>query len=248
MVKGKDAKQSRPAKLTTFMLSQDYLPEHWDWSITEKAALGTCNTTAQVIFDRLYNAGFTLTEAYAITHDQDLHEIWDERINQYRPSFTSNHIHFLGKFADGGTLEAIAAAIGVAPNYIEKPMSGRYSYDNMLAYLIHIKYPAKHQYDPQDVITLRGRPYIDYFREGHKRWMHGRAERLIQEAHISLKDLKVQIIEGKISEEELYNDPRYNFILHQHFDAIDKLFKNHAAIELKRERINNPQRFELKAH
>lgn len=36
-----DDKKKKLANLTTFMLSQDYLPEHWNWSNSEKKSLSS---------------------------------------------------------------------------------------------------------------------------------------------------------------------------------------------------------------
>ena len=63
-----DTKQKKATYLTTFMLSQDYIPAHWDWTDDEKTSLGMCLNTANVIYNRLMNAGIPVKEAYAITH------------------------------------------------------------------------------------------------------------------------------------------------------------------------------------
>ncbi len=230
---GKDQQRAKEAtNLTTFMLSQDFLPEHWNWSFQEKAALGSSVAdTAKVIYDRLVDAGIEIVEAYAIMHDMDEHIIWDEYVNQYRMSFTSHHIHFTARLKKGATLETIANVIGVSLKFIEKPKSGRYSYDNMLSYLIHIKYPKKYQYNPQSVLTICGKLYIEYFREKHEQWMHGRAERILRDIQIEYNDLKIMIMEGKITFHEVYMDPKYNYALHQHYDAICRLFGAHNTID-----------------
>lgn len=236
-----DDKKKKLANLTTFMLSQDYLPEHWNWSNSEKKSLSFFDTTAQTIFDRLISNGLIVKEAYAISHDKDEHEIWNEYQNQYITSFTSNHIHFVAKLTDGVPLDRIAEIIGVEPNFIEKPRPGRYSYDNMLSYLIHIKYPQKYQYDPHSVKDLAGKRYIEYFRENHRQWMRGRAEKIIQDAVITFKELKVMISEGRVTREDVLLKPEYNFVYHDHMEAIDDFFDRHDKIMKNRERINDPE-------
>lgn len=231
-----DDTKKRPANLTTFMLSQDYLPEHWDWDVTEKAALGSCDATAKVILARLTAAGLSVREAYAITHDKDEHEIWNEYTNQYIVNFTSNHIHFSCKLAKGETLENIAKFIGVTPNYIGRPKVGRYAYDNMLSYLIHIKYPKKYQYSPQNVVTLTGKEYIEHYRESHRRWMHGRAEKIIADAHVDFKDLQRMIMDGEITEYDLLTKPEYKYVYQLHMDRIDKLLKDHTSYIARQKR------------
>lgn len=230
-----DTKQKKAAYLTTFMLSQDYIPAHWDWTDDEKTSLGICLNTANVIYNRLMNAGIPVKEAYAITHDKDEHEIWDEYQNKYITNFTSNHIHFMAKLEKGCTLTDLAGIIGVSENFIEKPKAGRYSYDNLLSYLIHIKYPSKYQYDPHDVVTICGTDYIKYYRENHRNWMHGRAERIAQEAKFRLIDIKMLIMNGEITLEELISDDKYTYIMCQHYGYIEKFWENYKKIIINRE-------------
>ena len=219
----KDEKK-KPANLTTFMLSQDYLPEHWDWTPAEKNILISASNTADsaklvgaVIFDRLIAAGFDIEEAYAITHDKDEHVIWSEYKSQYITSFTSHHIHFVAKLKKGAPLEQISDAIGVAPNYIEKPRAGRYSYDNMLSYMIHIKYPQKYRYDARSVVTFAGKDYFNgYYSECHKQWMHGRAERIELETRMTLKDVEMMIMDGQLSQKDLVLKPEYRYVYQKH--------------------------------
>ena len=215
------------AKLTTFMLAQDFLPEHWNWDPAELQSLCSCDSTAHVILQRLSDAGLVVKEAYAIRHDKDEHELWNEYENRYTVAFTSNHIHFVCKLANGETLENIAKIIGVAQNFIAKPKAGRYMYDDSLSYLIHIKYPKKFQYDPHDVITVKGKKYIEYYREGHRRWMHGRAEKIIAEAEYDLKDVKRMIMDGEIGKTELFFDERFKYVYQLHMGDLDRLVENH---------------------
>ena len=70
--------------------------------------------------------------------------------------------------------EQMEKYIGISPEIIEKPKPGRYSYDNMLSYLTHIKYVDKIQYAPEDVVTLAGSDYMDYYNERKKRWIKAR--------------------------------------------------------------------------
>ena len=236
--------KKKPANLTTFMLSQDYLSEHWDWTPAEKRVLVSASSTPNsaklvgtVIFNRLITAGFDIEEAYAITHDKDEHVIWNEYKNHYITSFTSNHIHFVAKLKKGAPLELIADTIGVAPSYIEKPRAGRYSYDNMLSYLIHIKYPQKYRYDARSVVTFSGKDYFDgYYCECHKQWMHGRAERIELETRMTLKDVEMMIMDGQISIKDLALEPEYRYVFQKHREQIMKLIASHAEYLKDRDR------------
>ena len=166
---GKDSNQQvkKPANLTTFMLSQDFLPEHWDWDDQEKKILvyyantpDAAKEVGKIILNRIIANGLDVSAAYAIMHDKDEHIIWNEYQNKYISNFTSHHVHFVAKLKKGETLERIASIVGVEPNFIEKPQRGRYSFDNMLSYLIHIKYPAKYRYNAREVVTFVGKDYF----------------------------------------------------------------------------------------
>lgn len=229
-----DEKVKKVANLTTFMLSQDYLPEHWNWDAQEKNVIATYANTpdatrevGRVVFNRLIGDGLDVVEAYAITHNKDEHEIWSDYQNKYITSFTSHHIHFVAKLKVGVPLEKIAEIIGVEPNFIEKPQRGRYSYDNMLSYLIHIKYPSKYRYGAREVVTFCGKDYFDYYSENHKQWMHGRAERIIIESKITLHDVEMLIMDGKLSRKDLSLNPEYRYVFQRHRKRILEAIENY---------------------
>lgn len=227
-----DAKK-KVAKLTTCMLAQDFVPDHWEWGPSELSSLGNIAAMGHVILKRLQAAGLEVTEVHVTKHDKDEHELWNEYQNRYQVKFTSNHIHVVCKFArgKGDTLENIAEIIGIAPNFIAKPKQGKHSYDDMLAYLIHIKYPKKFQYDPNDVITIVGKEYIEYFREYHRQWMHGRSIRILTDAKVDLQDVKRMIMDGEIGTCELLTDERFKYVYQLHKEQLDKLIANHNEYE-----------------
>ena len=216
------------ANLRTFMLTQDFDPEHWDWDTNELTALSSCAATAKVIVARFAAAGIPLDEAYAIEHNKDEKEIWDEYRNGYICEVSGRHIHFVAKLGKDNSLplERIASIAGVNPAFIERPRPGRYAYDNMLSYLIHIKYPSKFQYDPQVIITLAGKSYMDYYRDRHKAWMQGRAKRVAAENEIKLAEVRQMIMDGKLSRKDLLTDAQYMYVYMQHKVELDKLIKN----------------------
>lgn len=214
------------ANLRTFMLTQDFDPEHWVWSPDELTALSSCDAAARIIAARFAAAGFPLEEAYAICHDKDEKTLWDEYHSKYVRKVSGPHIHFVAKLgkANALPLERIASIAGVDPAFIEKPKTGRYAYDNMLAYLIHIKYADKYQYDPQAVITLAGKHYMDYYSDRYKAWMQGRANRVEAATELTFKEVRKMIMDGKLSKKELVTNPRYKYVYIENVSAIDKLF------------------------
>jgi len=200
------------ANLTIFMLASDYDPAHYyNWTENELSALGDCRAVAEVIKKGLEGNGTKVKEMYVIVHKGEkkatkkFHSVIDE---------TKNHYHIVVKFEPnhGATLKEIAKFISVPPEIIEKPKSGGHSYDNMLSYLTHIKYENKIQYAPEDVVTLAGTEYMDYFNENKERWIKARdivtkkggkpLDRRFREAIKKLES-------GELSYDELSGVPEY---------------------------------------
>lgn len=205
----------KEAKLHTFMLASDYNPAHYNWTKNELSALGNCKAIAEVIKKRLEDNGTKVKEMYAIEHkdekkaDSKSKECCHNSTNTIKPKY-----HILAKFepSHGTPLKEIAEYIGVPPEVIEKAKQGRYSYDDMLAYLTHIKDESKTPYAPEDVITLAGSDYMDYYNERKERWIKAREivakkggktlDRLFREAVSKLES-------GELSCEELAGIPEY---------------------------------------
>lgn len=240
--------EKKEAKLTYFILAQDYLPEHWNWTDDEKKALQDTQKVAEIIKNRLEKGGCLIEEMYAITHDKDEKKMWDEYKMAYYIKFSSNHIHVLVKFAKGGgeTLNKIAHLIGVESNYIEKPKPGRYGYDNNLAYLIHIKYERKYQYDPHTVVTLAGKGYIEYYRENHESWIKGRAIQTIRTAKEELDLLKIKIIDGEVTETDIVMDDNYSRIYMMYPNEIRAVLKSRQKITFARQSLQKDPNGKIK--
>ena len=206
------------AILTFFMLASDYNPAHYDWTENELSALGNCKSTAAVIKRRLEDNGAKVKEMYVIEHRGEKKA--NSKPKEYHNSTdtTKPHYHIVARFepSHGATLEEIAEYIGVPPEVIEKPKPGRYSYDNMLAYLTHIKDESKIQYAPEDVVTLAGSNYMDYYNQRKERWIKAREivaqkggktlDRLFREAVSKLKS-------GELFYRELAGVPKYRELL-----------------------------------
>lgn len=233
------------ANLSFFMLASDYNPAHYNWVENELSALGNgCKATAEVIKKRLEDNGAKVKEMYAIEHkgekkadskSKEFHGATDE---------TKMHYHILVRFepSHGATLEKIAKYIGVPLEVIEKPRPGRYSYPNSLSYLIHIKDESKIQYAPEDVVTLAGSDYMDYFNENTERWIKARAfvaktggkplDRRFREAIKKLKS-------GELSCVELAGIPEYRQLFlskkyYRQLEAAGKSVEKLAEIDWKR--------------
>lgn len=233
----------RDADLNTVMVVQDFVRDHWKWTDQEKKALGDCKAMGNIVKTRLEDGGCEIEELYAVLHDKDDHKLWDEYQMIYRLHFTSRHIHIVIKFkpGKGKTLDEIAELIGVASNYIEKPRPGRYAYDNMLAYLCHIKYAEKFQYDPHTVVTIAGKDYIEYYRERYEAWCRGRAIRITKKTEKSL-----EMILGRIADDSQFTkcdiavdeDLMRTYILHRR--KIEAAFEARKEIQDLKRLIENP--------
>ncbi len=185
---------------------------------------------ATIILQQLNHNGLVPLEIYAIIHNSDNREVWDEAHKTYVIEAKPTHLHLLTKLAPvngspnpKALLSFIAAACGVQPNEIEKPDRGRYAYDNMLAYLIHIKDTDKYQYDPTAVLTLSNenvtkkkvRNYMDIYAERHAVWERGRATKKKKKACESVDWLVEQILTGQVSRDQVVlTDDYYNVYAH----------------------------------
>ena len=206
------------ADLTIFMLASDYNPAHYVWTENEISALGNCKSTVAVIKRRLEDNGAKVKEMYVIEHKGEKKA--DSESEQFHGATdeTKPHYHILVRFEPShkATLKEIAKYIGVPMQIIVKPKRGGYSYKNNLAYLTHIKYENKIQYVPEDVVTLAGTDYMDYYNENKEKWLKGRAivakkggktlDRLFREAVSKLKS-------GELFYRELAGVPKYRELL-----------------------------------
>lgn len=225
------------AVLNNIMVTQDFVPEHWDWSDAEKTALGDSEKMGQIILTRLENGGCEVAEMYAILHDKDEAKLWDENERVYTTKFTSNHAHFVIRFTKGNTLLELAKIIGLEANYIEKPKRGRYAYDNMLSYLTHIKYDKKYQYDVHSVVTIKGKDYMEYYRERHEAWIRGRAERSVKDADALLNYMKDALAKGEITKNDIALDKNMKYVYALKKRQLDTIIEAKKEMDLLEKRL-----------
>lgn len=197
----------KEATLTACMLTQDLLPDHWFVEDDEKAIVSSGDTKAilDMVIARLTKYGAVVVEAYAIIHDKDTVTEWDEINLQEVISYKTHHIHILIKFAQdkGLKLSEIATAVGLEPQFVEKPQRGKFAYDNMLAYLVHIKYEDKHQYEPAEVYTALGESYIQVYHKREEEWLKGRAKIKAQTARVDIDWLEEKILLGEVTKQQV---------------------------------------------
>ena len=219
----------KQTSLTTIMVVQQLEEEYWLSSDYKKplqdAKNGNCLPLLKHIVEKLESNGIISKEAYIIKHDKDVQQRWSPEAMKTIAETKNEHIHALLKFEKGATLEKIALSINVEPQYLEKMKSGRYGYDNCLAYLVHAKDENKHQYQPEEVFTLLGEDYTSLYHRQMETWIKGRATKKAKATKLSIDWLIEQILEGKITKNNILLTDEYYTIYGQYKrqinDALD---------------------------
>ena len=206
-------------------------PEYWIGWENEAEAIrkGDIKTIVHKIVYCLHEHGIIVAEIHGIIHDKDEHEyinpstLQTERIKKVpHVDITMMFYSEQEKNADGsaalddkghpvvkyygGTVDQIASAVGIAPNFVGKLGRGRYAYDNRIAYTVHAKDPDKYQYDPNDVYsfgcTKDGIPlfreYIDIYNERIASWKAAIPKKRKVKKEGDLSDLCDKILAGEI--------------------------------------------------
>lgn len=237
----------KQAKLTCVMIVQQLDPEYWvDWDegIIKEAEKGNIRPLIEQLVERLNNADCELAEAYGILHDKDQLSYWDENQMKNITEPKPKHVHVLLKFNKGDTINSLAVKVGVDPQYIEKAKSGRYGYDNLLAYLVHAKDLEKYQYDPEEVVSVKGEDYKSVFNRRMETWVRGRATKEAQATELSVDYLISEILDGNLTKSQvLLTDEYYKvYALHKKnfndaFDTVGEIKSFKAIKDLEAEKF-----------
>lgn len=199
--------------LTACMITQALQRDYWNLSNAELFVIenGEVNEITDMIVKKLEDAGMIVIEAYGIIHDKDTVMEWDEIAMQEVVAYKTHHIHVLIKFekGKGGTVSQIASTVGLESQFIEKPAKGRFAYDNMLSYLIHIKYVDKYQYEPSEVYTSRGESYTKIAHSREEDWLKGRAKIQVQNAKCDIDWLEEKILTGEVTKQQVMLTDEY---------------------------------------
>ncbi len=173
----------------------------------------------------------------AILHDKDdADPIWDAHTGTYRPAHKKPpHVHILGHFDPKKKMKVadIAAAIGFPPNAVEKPKKGRYAFDNMLAYIVHAKDADKWQYDPAEVITLRGEDYCTLYARRRFSWERGRAKKTETGTREVLPWLLAEVRAGRLTRNDLLLGEYYDTYA-LHMSDFDRALEAYAQLRMAR--------------
>lgn len=223
-------------KLSMCMITQYYQSEYWDSGKWEKKVIDNADLykITGSIAEYLQKAGGQVEAVYGITHDRDTREIWDHKLDDYVVELKPKHGHFVVKFKDrdsGLSIKAIAEALGIGPQYVEKAGRGRYAFGNMMAYLIHIKDADKFQYAPNDVVSVMANKdvpdYQQVYSENKKKWEQGRATKSTEKAMSSemVDALYWRVINGEVTFQEIQLTDDYYRIYAQNITKFDKGFE-----------------------
>lgn len=216
----------KEANLTAIMLVQQLEDEYWQtWDNKTPVKLAredNIRPLLEAVTDKLNKADIPVKEAYGIKHDKDEISIWKQELMRNVNEKKTEHIHFLFKFETGASLSKIALAIGVEPQYLEKLKSGRYGYDNCLAYLVHAKDETKYQYQPDEVVTVKGEDYTSIYHRSMKTWVKGRATKKAKETNLSIDWLIEQILAGEVTKSNIMLTDEYYAIYGQHKRKINE--------------------------
>ena len=216
----------KEAKLSCIMIAQQLEPKYWhgwDEDLINSVKNGELTPLLEEVVNRVSEIAM-VSDAYAIIHDKDVNEIYDLETHTIKTEPENVHVHILLKFSKGATLISLALQLGIESQYIEKAKSGRYAFDNFLAYLIHAKDSEIFQYDPNEVTTLHGKNYLDVVTERYKSWKKGRAKKDISKSNTSLDDIYLQILNQQISKQEILSDPKLQIIYALNKTKINEAF------------------------
>ncbi len=200
------------------------------------ARTGDVSLLAIWVAERLLSCG--VQEVHVILHDKDTQEVWDEAKCVYQKVLKKPHVHIVVIFTSSKnyindrTLENVAKALGVEPQYIERPGRGRYAVDNMLAYLVHIKYADKYQYKPEEVVSYipigsNGETYASIYSKRRAEWMRGRGQVSKKKAEINIDSLIDDIAEGKLTKQQILLTDDYLLIYSRNRRKINDAFAAH---------------------
>ena len=210
------ATKKKEALLTSITITQYFDPKYWNNGWDEE--LIKSENVEKILKEIVRRASevATVSEAYAIKHDKDTSVGFDSVTNSTTSKLKEPHIHALLKFSKGATLTDLAVKIGLEPQYLEKAKSGRYGYDNLLAYLIHAKDKDKYQYSPDEVFTLIGNNYLEVYHERKESWLKGKAKKEVQQSYEDIDLLINNILNENITKQEILLNKKYHTLYTVH--------------------------------
>lgn len=213
--------------LTSVLITQQFSNGFWDddWN-KELLESADIEKILEEIVRRVSEVA-TVSEAYAIKHDKDTSIVFNNELQETTTKPAKSHIHALLKFdkGKGATLSTLSKKIGLAEQHLEKAKSGRYGYDNLLAYLIHAKDKDKYQYSPDEVFTLMGNNYLKVYHERKLSWLKGKAKKEVRQTYEDIDLLIDNILNESITKNEILLEQKYRTLYAVHKARINDTFR-----------------------
>lgn len=234
------------AKLNSILISQQLDDEMWGigWNEDTKklnmeavrhdlelARGGNIAPLTNGIKNLLESTGHEVRDCYGILHNKDVREVWSETERKMVIDPKPLHGHWVVYFQSGGgdSIGNLAAALGLPPQQLEKTQKGKFGYDNSLAYLVHVKYADKHQYDPREVCTVAGRPYAEIASERWEAWLKGRSSITRKNALEGIDDLEQRILDGRVCYNQVILTDEYFAVYARNKRRCDDAFEVYSA-------------------
>lgn len=241
----------RQSDLRSFSLTQFLDPAYFNLNQNEQAYMvkyiehRDLQGMMKLIAFLLKRYKWECSEMYGIIHDKDTRYIWDEGSMGMVYETKKPHVHISVRFKHkcnaAANTDSIAQALGVEPQYIEKPKSGRYSWDNQLAYLTHAKDKDKYQYDPNEVCTFLGEDYVKIYHENIELWERGAVKKSNKQAKEDIDWLEYGILTGQVTRSRVLLTDDYYKIYSQNKRRVDDAFDTYAQRKMYKalERLKN---------
>ena len=86
----------------------------------------------------------------------------------------------------------------------------------------------KHQYDPEEVITITGQDYQEIFAENREKWLKGRAKKTAKTAKMGAEELEALILDGSVTKKQVILSDNYYQIYARESVRMDKAFDVYA--------------------
>jgi len=217
-----------------FLIEQQLKSQFWDWPMQDKKLLDDWENNKLQIFRTIFDRVRTLVEEdefveFAIVvHDKDV---------SYGTRLVEPHVHAYIDFPKLLDLSKVASALGLERERIETPKSkgGRaYTRINALAYLIHAKDKDKYQYPISEVETFETLDYESFINQNKEDFEKYSATRKREKSDESLDMIYQEIIEGNLTEDDIFADDSLTFLWAYNQQKFSEAFTAYGKISAKR--------------
>ena len=217
-----------------FLIEQQLKSQFWDWPMQDKKLLDDWENNKLQIFRTIFDRVRTLVEEdefveFAIVvHDKDVSS---------GTRLVEPHVHAYIDFPKLLDLSKVASALGLERERIETPKSkgGRaYTRINALAYLIHAKDKDKYQYPISEVETFETLDYESFINQNKEDFEKYSATRKREKSDESLDMIYQEIIEGNLTEDDIFADDSLTFLWAYNQQKFSEAFTAYGKISAKR--------------